>query len=239
MSLDWSTVKSLAIPEGDVRAVSIGGVEVWRKLPYDAEVEYLESTGTQYVDTGIIASFSANTTISMLFSWTQTTSSAGRTVISFCGANSVWNGGIAINMDSSGADNQPRGICGGQNFNGGYKSAGTIVQCTIAPGRFTVGQTVITKTSTNLGYIGTPIYVFALNRSGAIDDTTMPFMRLYACAIYNGGTIVRDYIPVRVGSGSSAVGYLYDRANPAGGPLGNGLYGNSGTGAFVVGPDAN
>ena len=25
------------------------------KLPYDAEVEYLESTGTQYIDTGVIA----------------------------------------------------------------------------------------------------------------------------------------------------------------------------------------
>ena len=24
-----------------------------RKLPYDAEVEYLESTGTQYIDTGL------------------------------------------------------------------------------------------------------------------------------------------------------------------------------------------
>ena len=26
-----------------------------KQLPYDAEVEYLESTGTQWIDTGIIA----------------------------------------------------------------------------------------------------------------------------------------------------------------------------------------
>lgn len=45
------------------------------------------------------------------------------------------------------------------------------------------------------------------------------------------------FIPVRVGSGANAVGYLYDKANPTGGPLGNGLYPNSGTGAFVIGPD--
>jgi hypothetical protein len=27
--------------------------KVVRQLPYDAEIEYLESTGTQYIDTGI------------------------------------------------------------------------------------------------------------------------------------------------------------------------------------------
>jgi hypothetical protein len=64
-------------------------------------------------------------------------------------------------------------------------------------------------------------------------------MRIYSAKFYDGTTLVRDLIPVRVGSGSSAVGYLYDKANPTGGPLGNGLYGNSGSGAFVIGPDAN
>jgi len=61
--------------------------------------------------------------------------------------------------------------------------------------------------------------------------------RWYGAKIYKAGALVRDYIPVRVGSGANAVGYLYDRANPTGGPLGNGLYPNSGSGAFVVGPD--
>ena len=63
--------------------------------------------------------------------------------------------------------------------------------------------------------------------------------------IVSGSTTLRDLIPVRVGSGSSAVGYLYDRANPTGGPLGNGLYGNAADGqggvtgfpANCVGPD--
>ena len=65
------------------------------------------------------------------------------------------------------------------------------------------------------------------------------------CQIYDDSTLVRDFIPVRVGSGSSAVGYLYDRANPDGGPLGNGLYGNAADGqggkagfpANCIGPD--
>lgn len=61
--------------------------------------------------------------------------------------------------------------------------------------------------------------------------------RVFSCRFYRLQSLGMDLIPVRVGSGTSAVGYLYDRANPDGGPLGNGLYPNAGTGAFVVGPD--
>lgn len=51
--------------------------------------------------------------------------------------------------------------------------------------------------------------------------------------IKQDGILVRDFIPVRIGT----TGYFYDRANPTGGPLGNGLYPSSGTGDFVLGPD--
>ena len=40
------------------------------------------------------------------------------------------------------------------------------------------------------------------------------------------GIIEHDYIPVRVGQ----VGYMYDRVSRR-------LFGNAGTGAFVLGPD--
>lgn len=58
-------------------------------------------------------------------------------------------------------------------------------------------------------------------------------VEVYAVRIKERGVLVRDFIPVRVGE----VGYMYDRANPNGGPLGNGLYPNVGTGDFVLGPD--
>jgi hypothetical protein len=39
-----------------------------KRLPYDAEVEYLESTGTQWVDTGVLLQFpiSADMTLAMV-----------------------------------------------------------------------------------------------------------------------------------------------------------------------------
>ena len=54
--------------------------------------------------------------------------------------------------------------------------------------------------------------------------------QIYGCKLWNGITLVRDFIPVRVGSGSSAVGYLYDRVSGE-------LFGNAGTGEFLIGPD--
>jgi hypothetical protein len=44
--------------------------------------------------------------------------------------------------------------------------------------------------------------------------------------ILKNGTIVRDFIPVRKGD----VGYMYDRVSGQ-------LFGNAGTGAFVLGSD--
>ena len=40
------------------------------------------------------------------------------------------------------------------------------------------------------------------------------------------GVSIFDFIPVRVGS----IGYMYDRVSGQ-------LFGNSGTGAFIIGPD--
>ena len=49
-------------------------IKEWMKLnaiPYDAEVEYLESTGTQWIDTGIHAT--QNTTAKIKCAWMNTT----------------------------------------------------------------------------------------------------------------------------------------------------------------------
>ncbi len=59
-------------------------------------------------------------------------------------------------------------------------------------------------------------------------------MRIFG-AKFDNGTSSLDLVPVRVGT----VGYLYDRANPTGGPSGNGLYGSATGTALVAGPDKN
>ena len=54
--MDWSQVTALTIPEGSVKQVSVNGVILWKKSssPSDyTQLEYIESTGTQWIDTGI------------------------------------------------------------------------------------------------------------------------------------------------------------------------------------------
>ena len=48
------------------------------------------------------------------------------------------------------------------------------------------------------------------------------------CKIYRNNTLLRDFIPVRV----SQIGYMYDKVSGE-------LFGNAGTGNFIIGNDIN
>lgn len=69
------------------------------------------------------------------------------------------------------------------------------------------------------------MYLFANNNAGTAQLPGSLF--LYACQVYDNGTLVRDFIPCQNASG--AVG-LWDDANAE-------FYGNAGTGAFTAGPE--
>jgi hypothetical protein len=69
--------------------------------------------------------------------------------------------------------------------------------------------------------------MFARNKgSGTIGNYSKA--KVYYCKIWNGGNLVFDAIPVRVGQ----VGYMYDRVSGQ-------LFGNSGSGDFVLGNDVS
>ena len=51
-------------------------------------------------------------------------------------------------------------------------------------------------------------------------------LKIYDFQIYDNGILVRYFIPVRVGT----VGYMYDKVSGK-------LFGNAGTGEFILGPD--
>lgn len=54
--MDWSQITALTIPEGSVKQVSVNGVILWKKgssLSDYTQLEYIESTGAQWIDTGI------------------------------------------------------------------------------------------------------------------------------------------------------------------------------------------
>ena len=70
-----------------------------------------------------------------------------------------------------------------------------------------------------------PILMFGVNEGGV--NSYLCSMRLYSCKIYDNGTLVRNLIPAKDSSGTIG---LYDTVNSA-------FYGNSGTGTFDAGAE--
>lgn len=200
---------------------SAGGSPV---LPYDAEIEFLQSSGTQYINTGISPSTNFECEVKAEFTQNQ----AGfDTLLGSYTNNTAFGVALAISGNSS-------------KLNGGYIQFGSasIVSSIKTLGLHTYKSSLKNNTlkinvdgtedSTSFGS-GTPsantMYLFARNKgSGTIGNYSKA--KVYYCKIWNGGNLVFDAIPVRVGS----TGYMYDRVSGQ-------LFGNSGTGSFTLGND--
>jgi len=71
------------------------------------------------------------------------------------------------------------------------------------------------------------IYLFTANLGTNTPNSQYAVgAKIYSAKFFDNGTLVRSFVPVRVGT----VGYLFDRVSGQ-------LFGNSGTGDFVCGPD--
>ena len=195
-------------------------------LPYDAEIEYLESTGTQYIDTLYTYPFGVDIT----FKYTQLTNN---TVL--CGMRNKGDcdsgGFILVNYSNKFL------------FSVG---AGWVLNREFANADLDIHRLQYNKYNSFAIYDGVSIVLdkytykaddlasFCLfaehGRNGLYGQFIVRLYsssRIYNCKLYdNNNTIVRDFIPVRKGN----VGYMYDKVSGK-------LFGNAGTGAFILGPD--
>lgn len=183
-------------------------------------VEYIESTGTQYIDTGIIAKSGLSSRINFEYTALDTNS---------------------ISMLDARSGNDRFYLCHAGNSNGYwfYYGYGGAVQSSVHPTANTKyfvetslksgsqimkvnGETILSGTSETSYNLNVNLYLFGINY------TTPQFLakaKLYSCKIFDNEILVRDYIPVR---DENNVGYLLDR-------LTHTLIGNVGTGSFGVG----
>ena len=179
-----------------------------KRLPYDAEVEYLESTGTQWINTGV------NGAADLYYSLTiQPTYSSG---------------------DRKYFGSYPSGLTLAQlNGNWRFLERNWILSSVAVD---STTASVVERRSDGLYVNGAKvadIWDGARASTGLIlfgqrtdSGVSLSYCRVYACKIYLGAVLVRDYIPVRKGT----VGYLYDRVSGK-------LFGNAGTGDFLYGQD--
>lgn len=187
------------------------------------EVEYLESTGTQWIDTGIYPGNTTQTDISFMLR--GNTASTSYDCVAACEGNSVFYWISARNgstkdryLLNTKSDSAPSVVT--RTLNVRHNVSFNVVSNKAIVDGVTYSLGSVTNTcSMTLTLWGEHLFSHV---------SYMSIARIYSVAITDRstGTVLRDMIPVRVGN----VGYMYDRVSGQ-------LFGNGGTGSFVLGPD--
>lgn len=192
-------------------AVEKGVSETYQQL------EYIESSGTQYIDTGFIANQDTRIVVDFQpleivasFIFGARTSAASR-------AYALNIGGSPIQLLSS----------FGSSGNKAIELLDTTKRYTVDKDKRVVYLNGIKKATLTANTFTTQgnINIFACNQAGA--NGYLPSkMRLYSCQMYDNGTLIRDFIPCYRKSDKKTG--LYDLVNSV-------FYENNGTGDFIKG----
>lgn len=209
----------------EVKKICLGSEQVWpveSTLPYDAEVEYLESSGTQYIDTGIYGDIELDYEV----------------VAQITGSNQYHN--ILGDRYSSSSRRYSLMYDKKATTSGGYFNCGNSNQVDLPKSYRTSGYLTYKKDGLHIyinnNLIGsfaeqtftTPntIIIYGCRNNGALQNSLAG--RISSCSFSRNGVKILDFIPVRV----EQVGYMYDKVSGQ-------LFGNAGTGSFVLGNDVN
>ena len=177
-------------------------------------LEYIQSTGTQYINTGFKPNNNTRVVMDLLYTGNESISNEF----------GAWN-----------SSNNASFIClttGKNNLYSFYGntskqvSANRTVRHTVDMDRNVVkmnGTTMITFDQMSFQCIY-PMFLCCFNNVGATENMTS--MHIYSCQIYDNDVIVRDFTPCQTSSGNIG---LWDDVNSV-------FYGNAGTGTFTAGP---
>lgn len=187
-----------------------------KRFPYDAEVEYLESTGTEYIDTVVLIDTSTDTVEITFMPHAETSGYQA-----YYGTDETGNGQFSLRKNTNGNNIQ---VLKGTGVSAGITADEKWHTVKVTPNKAIVDGIDIALTQADAQYTKS-LMLFA--RITTV-DTIIAYAkcRIASFKIYRNGVLVRDFIPVRKGT----VGYLYDRVSGK-------LFGNAGTGDFVLGPD--
>ena len=187
-----------------------------KALPYYCEVEYLESTGTQYIDTGVKANK------------TQVVD-----IVAIClQPGFLFGSRLRINNDQSSVifEDTSDGLLGVTYGNKYIARSIKFTTNTEYKIHIENKNTIINNVNYNneygSSYFSGNMFLFTINNGGSAHLGSYAVNRIKSFSVKEEGTLVRDFIPVRVGD----VGYMYDRVSGQ-------LFRNAGTGAFIIGPD--
>ena len=198
--------------------ISFHVIGKWRSsLPTGyTPVNYIESTGTQYINTGFTPN--QDTRVVMDIEATASHESASKTV--FGSRIGILKTDFSLWFISN------------TNLQTGYGNATEVFDVDTVLKRLIIDKN---KTLTAVGdYSATnaeatfqstlPLFLLAMNQNGTA-DSRMAIAKLYSCQIYDNGKLVRDFAPCVNPSGKAG---LYDTVNGV-------FYENAGSGTFITG----
>ena len=175
-----------------------------------ARLEYIQSSGTQYINTGFTPD--SNTRV-MARTWNDYALDVLNYAI--CGTRT------ASRVKEFDLRCSSQFYYGSSLVNTGVSHSGTV---DLNKNALRANGALVGTAPAEAFECEYPLYIFALNGAGAALSNTMAAMRLYELNIFDGGTMERAFVPVRRKS-DGAVG-LVDALTGV-------FYGNSGTGSFT------
>lgn len=242
-----TTSWSFAVPKGwgsDMRALRFFLVEKETR-PYDSRVEWIESTGLEWINTGYIGQY--NDVYDIHFKWTS-----GNLPIGAYGGSKpadnkrygvldIGDGRVSLAMNSQGYSNDPtresvrKVTSGDELYTRTTMIQGIQTVCANSTGfnDMEMSRSSAIRATAAVANTTAPIYIFARNCGNTQTDITKGgttdgpcVMRLWSCYATHNGVPVFDFIPCK----KDGEAMLYDKVQ-------NRLHRNvSGSGAFVAGP---
>lgn len=197
-------------------------IEFISRLPQGyQEVEYIESSGTQYIDTGYKPT---GENMRLVMDYMYTASPNGKSLF---GAES--SSTFPITFYSKSATTADFYI--GSTYNVVSYNITTDTRykldCHANNGAFTANLNEVAKSETYSGSLLKTLNLFLFTNNGQQQQSMQLISaRLYSCQIYDNGTLVRDFVPCY--RKADNVAGLYDLVN-------NVFYTNAGSGVFAVG----
>lgn len=180
------------------------------------KLEYIESTGTQYIDTGLPTRNNMKIDIQYYINNFEV---ARNYVFGVYGENSRYR------MQWSHSNTSFAGYGNLYNSNIIINNSNKLNRLVVDKGKFYLNDSIVYDAS-NASQVyskdnNKSIYLFALNQNGAVG--TFSSIRIYYMKIYEGNTLLRDYVPML---DKNSLPCLYDKVEDK-------FYYNEGSGEFL------
>lgn len=239
--MNFENVKHLTDGEKSIVRLSIGNGVVWKGLPEGyTQLNYIEVTGTQFIDTGFIPNQDSRFVCELMmrtvsgnqniYGCRQNANSADGSSRNFafrvisgkwqpCYGSKLRSTGIAADTTKWHRIDQNKNICRIYGIDS-YDEETITESTTVVDG---VAINVIDEQT----FTAPHTFLIGGIRSGSSSPGTLYYTkaRFRACQLYDNGTLIRDFIPCKNADGEIG---MYDTLNAV-------FYENAGSGVFVAG----